>query len=63
MEGSRGLLPHVFPESKKSSSDTITDECACFTIASPAKFSFVIKKTINLKHKIHSSNYLPNTYR
>lgn len=41
----------------------VTDEYACFPAASPAKFSLVIKKTINLKPQIHSSNYLPNTHR
>lgn len=62
-EDSGGILPHAFPESQKNSVTPVTDEYACFTAASPAKFSLVIKKTINLKPQIHSSNYLPNTHR
>ena len=38
-------------------------ECACASVPSPAKLSFIIKKNTNLKHKIHSFVYLTNLCR
>lgn len=63
IDGSRSIRPCGFQKAGRPEATPVTDECACFAVASPAKFSFVIKKTINLKHKIHPLNYLPNTCR
>lgn len=41
----------------------VTDDVPASLVASSAKSGLVIKKTINLKHKIHSLNYLTNACR
>ena len=57
----RHTVRSVFKELEQFRVTPIIHEHICITVPSPAKLSFKIKKSINLKHQMHRLIYLSNT--